>query len=164
VPTGDVALRAAVLAFALELFACDSSAASTPQFEAAQYSDAANGTNWPAYGRTYDESHYSPLDQINAGNVGRLGLKWALDITAPGGTVGAPLAVDGIIYFPVGHSIIHAANADTGIAVDHDRRSARWPGRSCRLGWGARGIAYCGTERSSPALRTVVSSRSTRAP
>ena len=33
--------------------------------------------NWLAHGRTYDEQRYSPLDQINAGNVGKLGLAWS---------------------------------------------------------------------------------------
>jgi len=34
----------------------------------------ADGTNWPSYGRTFSDSRCSPLDQINAGTVPRLGL------------------------------------------------------------------------------------------
>jgi glucose dehydrogenase len=34
----------------------------------------ADGTNWPAYGRTFSESRFSPLRQVNDANVSRLGL------------------------------------------------------------------------------------------
>ncbi len=33
--------------------------------------------NWLAHGRTYSEQRYSPLDQIDQGNIRRLGLAWA---------------------------------------------------------------------------------------
>src|SRR3546814_1096410 len=32
--------------------------------------------NWPGYGGGYGEQHYSDLAQINAANVGKLGLAW----------------------------------------------------------------------------------------
>ena len=32
---------------------------------------------WITYGRDYSETHFSPLKQINAGNVGGLGLAWS---------------------------------------------------------------------------------------
>ena len=31
-----------------------------------------NGSNWPAYGRTASEQRYSPLAQVNDGNVKQL--------------------------------------------------------------------------------------------
>jgi quinohemoprotein ethanol dehydrogenase len=31
------------------------------------------GTDWPAYGRTFSESRFSPLRQVNDSNVSRLG-------------------------------------------------------------------------------------------
>ena len=34
---------------------------------------------WLATGRTYDEQRFSPLDQIDASNVGELGLAWYAD-------------------------------------------------------------------------------------
>ncbi len=40
----------------------------------ARYRDSSPGRDWPGYGRTYGEGHYSPLDEIDTGNVGRLGL------------------------------------------------------------------------------------------
>ena len=42
-----------------------------------------DGRNWPAYGRTFSETHYSPLAEINAGHGGpRLRLAWTLDLEA----------------------------------------------------------------------------------
>ena len=34
--------------------------------------------NWLEYGRTYAEQRYSPLAQVNDGNVGQLGLAFAV--------------------------------------------------------------------------------------
>ena len=108
-----------------------------------QFLPTASGENWPGYGRTYDETHFSPLDQVNAGNVDRLGLLWSMDIEEPGGTVGAPLAIDGIIYFPVGHSVIHAVSARTGkLLWKFNPKVGDVAGAKLRLGWGIRGIAY----------------------
>ena len=36
--------------------------------------------NWMAVGRSYEETHYSPLAGINASNVSRLGLAWSSDL------------------------------------------------------------------------------------
>src|SRR5690606_9389628 len=73
--------------------------------------DGAGGENWPAFGRTYGEQHYSPLDQVNRGNVKDLGLAWYMDLP-PGNSATGPLAVDGVIYFASGYSIVHAVRAE----------------------------------------------------
>jgi mono/diheme cytochrome c family protein len=39
-------------------------------------SSAQSGVDWPLNGRTLDGSRYSPLGQIDAATVGRLGLAW----------------------------------------------------------------------------------------
>src|SRR3546814_9562027 len=49
--------------------------------------------NWPGYGGGYGEQHYSDLAQINAANVGKLGLAWSIDL-APGNSSSVPLEVD----------------------------------------------------------------------
>src|SRR5215472_6887785 len=36
--------------------------------------------NWMSYSRNYNEQRFSPLDQINAGNVGSLKLAWYYDL------------------------------------------------------------------------------------
>src|SRR5688572_22673159 len=98
--------------------------------------------NWPLYGRTAEEQHYSPLEQIDARNIGRLGLAWSMDLDA-GNSVSAPLAVDGVLYFAVGYSIVHAVDAATGKPLwTYDPGAAVAAGRKLRQGWGIRGIAY----------------------
>ena len=38
---------------------------------------ASDAANWLTHGRTYAEDRYSPLDQVNAGNVADLRLAWS---------------------------------------------------------------------------------------
>jgi glucose dehydrogenase len=45
------------------------------------------GEEWLSYGHDLGEKRFSPLTQINATNVGRLGLAWSYDIP---GTFGNP--------------------------------------------------------------------------
>ena len=41
---------------------------------------AKSGDEWTTYGLTPGETRYSPLNQINTTNVGRLGLAWSYDV------------------------------------------------------------------------------------
>jgi PQQ-dependent dehydrogenase (methanol/ethanol family) len=70
--------------------------------------------NWLTHGRTYDEQRFSPLDQINAGNVGTLGLAWALDLDTTRGQEATPLVVDGVMYSTSAWSKVQAIDAATG--------------------------------------------------
>ena len=79
----------------------------------AQLADEQDGTNWPAFGRTFGEGHYSPLKQIDETTVARLGLAWSLDLDVHN-AITAPLAVDGVIYLAAGHGVVHAVQATTG--------------------------------------------------
>ena len=46
------------------------------------------------------EQRFVPLDQINSGNVERLGLAWSLDLPDEHTALaGSPLAIDGRLYF-----------------------------------------------------------------
>jgi acido-empty-quinoprotein group A len=67
-------------------------------------------TDWPTYNGDYTGRRYSPLTQINAGNVNQLTLAWAYRInsgpTIPGAFGGpqlkaTPLAVNGVLYFSI---------------------------------------------------------------
>jgi len=108
----------------------------------ASYIDGNPGRNWPGYGNTYGEQHYSPLTQIDGTNVGQLSLAWFLDL-GTGNTATQPIAVDGVIYFGYGHSIVHAVDARTGkLLWQHDPHAAEQAGRNLRLGWGSRGISW----------------------
>ena len=70
--------------------------------------------NWMSHGRTYDEQRYSPLDGVNAGNVGQLGVAWTTKLDIDSGTEATPLVVDGVMYTTGAFSIVYAMNAATG--------------------------------------------------
>lgn len=70
--------------------------------------------NWVAYGRTYEEQRFSPLDQINAGNVGALKLAWYTDLDTARGQEATPLVVDGVMYTSTAWSKVMAIDAATG--------------------------------------------------
>ena len=70
--------------------------------------------SWLTNGRTYDEQRYSPLDQINASNVGQLGLAWSHDLNTLRGVEAAPLYVDGVLYNISAWNITTALDARTG--------------------------------------------------
>ncbi len=78
--------------------------------------DAIPGT-WVTYGLTQTEQRYSQLKQIDATNVGKLGLAWSAPLTAPGGrggTEGTPLMWNNTIYQTMDNSIVYALDARTG--------------------------------------------------
>src|SRR6202521_6426553 len=53
---------------------------------------AKSGDEWLTYGQNPGETRYSPLKQIDATNVSRLGLGWSFDIGPGGGNQeGTPL-------------------------------------------------------------------------
>src|SRR5262249_27082644 len=104
---------------------------------------AVDGANWTTYGGDASENHYSPLTQINAQNVGQLHLAWFYDLPVTPNGLGAPLAVDGVLYFPVAHSLIHAMDAQTGrLLWKFDPHVYDAAGYRMRAGWGNRGLAY----------------------
>ena len=98
--------------------------------------------DWPGYGGP-GENHYSALDEINEGNVGKLGLAWFTDINDGGSALSAPIAVDGILYHASGYSHVRAIDAATGKALwAYDAQTWKTAGRKMRAAWGIRGIAY----------------------
>ncbi|WP_026091114.1 PQQ-dependent dehydrogenase, methanol/ethanol family [Blastomonas sp. AAP53] len=74
----------------------------------------ADGGEWLSYGRTYDEQRYSPLDQINPGNIGELGLAWSADMDTARGQEATPLVIDGKIYVTTAWSKVKAYDAANG--------------------------------------------------
>lgn len=78
---------------------------------------ADTGTNvgsWMSYGRSWDEQRYSPLRQINDGNVSELGLVWYADLGTSRGVQATPLVIDGVLYNTSVFNIITAYDAATG--------------------------------------------------
>jgi quinohemoprotein ethanol dehydrogenase len=73
-----------------------------------------DGRDWPSHGRTYSEQRYSPLTQINDGNVARLGLAWTQTLDYERGVETTPIVVDGVMYATGPWSLVYAFAADTG--------------------------------------------------
>ncbi len=122
-----------ILAFAS---ACDRAA--QPVEEAM----VANPDEWPSWGRTGHESHYSPLDQIDTDNVDELKLAWHFDLE-PGYTPSTPLMADGKLFITTGHSHIRAFAADSGeLLWEYDGKTRERAKNALHFGWGNKGIAY----------------------
>ena len=76
-----------------------------------------DGSEWIAHGRTYSEQRFSPLDTINAENVGELGLTWFADMDTARGQEATPLVFDGRLYVTTAWNKVKAFNAATGEAL-----------------------------------------------
>jgi len=70
--------------------------------------------NWMSTGRTYDEQRYSPLKQIDQGNVDKLGLAWSYKLDIDRGVEATPIVVDGVMYTTGPFSIVYALDARNG--------------------------------------------------
>ena len=76
---------------------------------------AEDPNNWPQYHRTYNGWRYSPLDQVNKANVGKLKVAWIHqggDITH--GIQETPIVIDGVVYSITAGNRVAALDATTG--------------------------------------------------
>lgn len=69
--------------------------------------------DWLMWRRTYNSWGYSPLDQINKHNIGKLQLAWAWT-QEPGNQEAAPLVRDGVMFLAQSNNVVHALDAKTG--------------------------------------------------
>ncbi|MCW5622116.1 MAG: PQQ-binding-like beta-propeller repeat protein [Burkholderiales bacterium] len=102
---------------AVILACCASGAATAAEVKSIQNAVAGD---WPSYHRTYDAHRYSPLDQINKGNVHRLNVAWthqAGEITQ--GLQSTPIVIDGIIYYSSNFNRVFALDGRTGEQLWH---------------------------------------------
>jgi len=119
----------------------DSSSGSDPASQA-RYLDGNDGKDWPGPGRTYGEQHYSPLQEIDAGNVGGLSLAWSLDLP-PGYSVTQPIAVDGKLYFTSGLGTVNAVDVRSGkLLWSYDTQPWKGEQPKMRTAWGSRGVSW----------------------
>ena len=100
-------LESAVAVLAVAAFALStvhSWADSDVTYERIKNADKFPG-DWMTYHGSYKSWHYSPLDQINSGNIKQLQLAWMHNpgSSPHGGIQSFPLAVDGIVA-PAGGS------------------------------------------------------------
>src|SRR6516165_9621490 len=68
----------------------------TRQPDANALRNAAQSTEWLTYGGNCGETRYSPLRQIDAANVGRIGLAWSATVGSGGGNQEATPLLDPI--------------------------------------------------------------------
>jgi quinohemoprotein ethanol dehydrogenase len=102
----------------------------------------ANPDEWASWGRTGHETHFSPLDEIDAGNVAELKLAWHYDLE-PGYTPTTPLMAEGKVFLTTGHSHIRALDAVTGEQIwEYDGGTRARATSPMDLSWGNKGIAY----------------------
>jgi PQQ-dependent dehydrogenase (methanol/ethanol family) len=111
-------MRALVLSAALAIVGAASAASAQ---DAAAAVDAERLTNaeaepgqWMSYGRTYGEQRWSPLAEIDAETVGRLGLAWYADYDTNQPQESNPLFIDGVLYTSTAWSKVYAFDARTG--------------------------------------------------
>jgi len=96
--------------------------------------------DWLMYSRTYDAQRYSPLNQINKQNVGRLTQVWSNALAA--GTIEIiPIVHSGVMYVVVPsqesgmtRTAVQALDATNGNLIWEYKRRAGGPSRSKTLG------------------------------
>ncbi|HTB19300.1 MAG TPA: PQQ-binding-like beta-propeller repeat protein, partial [Bryobacteraceae bacterium] len=122
--------------------------ASRPIDDAALKAAGRTGEEWISYNVNWSEQRYSPLDQINASNISKLGLAWYVDIPAAPGRPqthqeGTPLVHDGVLYSIAPWSVVYAVDARSGKELwrsDPEVNQEIWQSRIC-CGVVNRGIA-----------------------
>ena len=76
--------------------------------------------DWPMIRGNYQAHSYSPLDQIDAGNVGGLQLEWMWSMH-DGSSEPAPIVYDGVVYLINPGNVVQALDARTGDLIwEHD--------------------------------------------
>ena len=101
-------------------FQAQSERSFTPVTDAMLQNPAA--ADWLMWRRTLNSWGYSPLDQVDRGNVDKLRMVWSRAL-ATGSQQGTPLVYDGVMYMPNPRDVIQAIDAVTGDLLWEYRRS-----------------------------------------
>ncbi|MGV3553894.1 MAG: PQQ-dependent dehydrogenase, methanol/ethanol family [Croceibacterium sp.] len=104
--------RALALVAGFALASCAGGAA--PPVRAADPLAAPAPGEWPSDGRDYTAQRYSPLTQIDASNVGQLGLAWFDQYDTFRGVEATPIYADGVLYNTLPFNVTIAYDARTG--------------------------------------------------
>jgi quinohemoprotein ethanol dehydrogenase len=124
--------------------AADKQAAAAPvAVDAARLRNAPHeGASWLSDGRTYSSQRFSPLTQINAANVDRLGIAWYDELDTFRGVEATPVYADGVLYNTSAWNITTAYDARTGKRLwQYDPKVPREMGRLACCEPVARGLA-----------------------
>jgi len=108
------------------------------------------GADWPAYGGTYHAQRYSPLNQINTGNVAKLQRAWDIHTgDLPGdrplaqkkyASENTPLKIGNALYICSGKGIVLAVDAATGKTIW--RHDPQVPDANIPYTAACRGVSY----------------------
>jgi glucose dehydrogenase len=82
--------------------------------------------NWLTYGRDYGNQRFSPLAQIDAGNVASLRPAWIYQSGVPSSFQATPIVADGVMYVSLPFNHVVALDAKTGHELwryTHKRRT-----------------------------------------
>ena len=69
---------------------------------------------WFLTGRDLSGAYYSPLAQIDANNIARLGLAWEYRFGTYRGMEATPLVIDGVLYVTGNWGVTYAFDLETG--------------------------------------------------
>ena len=75
---------------------------------------AEKSVDWPVYGGSPENNHYSSLAQINRTNVKQLAVAWSFDTDEEGGLQTSPIIVNGVLYGITPTQRVFALDAATG--------------------------------------------------
>jgi PQQ-dependent dehydrogenase (methanol/ethanol family) len=70
--------------------------------------------DWLTYGRTYSEQRFSPLNQINASNIKKLGVAWEYRTYSVRGLEATPIVANGVMFITLPWSKVIALDAKSG--------------------------------------------------
>ncbi|HVZ23268.1 MAG TPA: PQQ-binding-like beta-propeller repeat protein [Vicinamibacterales bacterium] len=123
---------------------------------AQQKKAATPAQEWPTYNHDLAATRFSPLTEINTGNVAALAHAWTYTFPAPpggrgrgggllGGSEAVPIVVGGVMYLPVNDSVV-ALEADTGKVIWQRDVQGGGPGGAVSR----RGVAYWPGDRNTP--------------
>lgn len=100
----------------------------------------AASAEWPSYGRDYSNQRFSPLAQINRGNVARLAPAWIYKSGVSATFQATPIVIDGVMYVSLPFDHVVALDARDGHQLwryEHKRR----PSSTMCCGPANRGVA-----------------------
>jgi PQQ-dependent dehydrogenase (methanol/ethanol family) len=92
---------------------------------------------WVTHGLDYAETRHSPLKQIDASTVNRLGLAWSVEVGSEGKIETTPLVWNGVLYGTSTWSVVYAVDVRTG------RLKWRWDPALVRGGYARSGPRFC---------------------
>jgi alcohol dehydrogenase (cytochrome c) len=99
--------------------------------------------NWLTYSRDYSGQRYSPLDQVNAGNVSKLHIAWMRQVDETDTFETSPIVVDGTLFVTEPPNVVEALDAVTGRPLWSYRKELPKDLRLC-CGKVNRGLAILG--------------------